>query len=70
MSMDLQVKEMRMVILGLRKLLESTQAELEKLPEGDDEYIFLSNDYVLMDSLIAAFEDEYQIKFESNQRKC
>lgn len=67
--MDLQVKEMRMVILGLRKLLESTRAELEKLPGDDDEYTFLSNDYVLIDALIGTFEEEYKRKFESHERE-
>jgi len=61
--MELEAKEMRMVILGLRKLLEDTQAKIKNLSENDDEYVFLSNDAMLIDTMIAGFKEEHQQKY-------
>jgi hypothetical protein len=64
--MELEAKETRMVILGLRKLLEDTRLRMLNLSEDDDEYAFLSNDATLIDSMIAGFEEEYKNKYGEN----
>ena len=61
--MDLAAKETRMVILGLKKLLEDTTEKMQNFSEEDDEYIFLANDAMLLDTMIHGFEEEYQQQF-------
>jgi len=60
---ELEAKEARMVILGLRLLLKQTIDEMATLDEEDDEHVFLSNDAVLIDSMIGGLEAEYETKF-------
>jgi hypothetical protein len=62
-NMELQAKETRMIILGLKKLLADTQAQFHALSDDDDDYAFLANDATLIDSMIAGFEEEYRQKF-------
>lgn len=61
--MELAAKETRIVILGLKKLLEDIQSQLRNLSEEDDEYAFLSNDAALVDIMISGFEEEYRTKY-------
>lgn len=61
--MELKAKEARIVILGLKKLLEDIQSQLRDLSEEEDEYAFLSNDAALVDIMISGFEEEYRIKY-------
>jgi hypothetical protein len=61
--MELEAKEHRMVILGLKKLLEDTTSKMSELSEEDDDYVYLSNDAMLIDSMIQGFESEYQEKY-------
>ncbi len=63
--MELQAKETRMVILGLKKLLADTQSTLDHLSNEEEEYVFLANDLVLLDSMVAGFEEEYRQKYGS-----
>lgn len=63
LSMELEVKEMRLVILGLKKLLQGTLQKMEETSEDDDEHIFLSNDAMLIDTMIKSFEQEYKEKY-------
>lgn len=62
--MELEAKEHRLVILGLKKLLEETVKKMNELHEEDDERIYLSNDAMLLDTMIIGFEEEYKRKHE------
>ena len=62
--MELQAKEQRLVILGLKKLLQETVEKMELISDEEDEYVYLSNDAMLIDTMIKGFEAEYQQKFE------
>ena len=42
--MNLEAKEHRLVILGLKKLLEDTVEKMNALSDEDDERVHLSND--------------------------
>ncbi|WP_215395983.1 hypothetical protein [Rheinheimera oceanensis] len=61
--MELQAKEQRLVILGLKKLLQETIERMELISDEEDEYVHLSNDAMLIDTMIKGFEEEYQLKF-------
>ena len=61
--MELEAKETRMVILGLKKLLNEVQSRPQGLSDEDDEYVFLANDAALLEVMISRFEDEYQIRY-------
>ena len=61
--MELEAKETRMVILGLKKLLNEMQFRLQGLSDEDDEYVFLANDAALVAIMISRFEDEYQTRY-------
>lgn len=61
--MELEAKEQRLVILGLKKLLQETCDKMKFLSDEEDEYVFLSNDAMLIDTMIKGFEEEYQLKF-------
>lgn len=61
--MELDVKETRMVILGLRLLLKQTMDQMAGLDEEDDERVFLSNDAALLTLMIEGYEVEYEAKF-------
>lgn len=61
--MELEVKESRMVILGLQLLLKHTKDQMAELDDEDDEYVFLANDAVLLTIMIEGFEEEYESKF-------
>lgn len=61
--MELEAKETRMVILGLKKLLNEMKSRLEGLSDEDDEYVFLVNDAALVEIMISRFEDEYQTRY-------
>ena len=62
--MKLEAKEHRFVILGLKKLLEETVEKMHGLHEEDDERIYLSNDAMLLDTMINGFEEEYKEKYD------
>ncbi|MCE2030133.1 hypothetical protein [Sessilibacter corallicola] len=62
--MELQAKEHRLVILGLKKLLEDTTDKLNALSEESDEHMHLSNDAMLIDTMIESFQEEYSQKFQ------
>ena len=62
--MELEAKEHRLVILGLKKLLKETIEKMNAFSDEDDERIFLSNDAMLIDTMIKGFEEEYKLKFE------
>ncbi len=62
--MELEAKEHRFVILGLKKLLEETVSKMEGLSDEDDERIYLSNDAMLIDTMINGFEEEYKQRYE------
>ena len=62
--MKLEVKEYRIVILGLKKILEETVEKINLLSEEDDERVSLSNDAMLIDLMIKGFEEEYSEKFK------
>jgi hypothetical protein len=57
--MQLQAKEHRLVILGLKKLLENTTNKLNGLSDESDEYMHLSNDAMLIDTMIESLQEEY-----------
>ena len=61
--MELEAKEMRMVILGLKRLLEDTKNQIAEVSDEDDEYTFLTNDAMLLDTMISSFEEEYKSKY-------
>lgn len=61
--MELEAKEMRMVILGLKRLLEDTKNQIKEVSDEDDEYAFLTNDAMLLDTMISSFEEEYKLKY-------
>jgi hypothetical protein len=61
--MELEAKEMRMVILGLSRLLEDAKNQLKDLSDEDDDYVFLANDAMLLDTMIASFNEEYKSKY-------
>ena len=61
--MELEAKEHRFIILGLKKLLEETIKKMDLLPE-EDERVYLSNDAMLIDTMIKGFEEEYKHKYE------
>ena len=63
-KMELEAKEHRFVIMGLKKLLQETTEKINTLPENDDERIHLSNDAMLIDTMINGFEGEYKRKYE------
>lgn len=63
-QMNLEAKEHRLVILGLKKLLEDTVEKMNALSDEDDERIHLSNDAMLIDTMIEGFEEEYRLRFE------
>jgi len=60
---DLEAKEFRMVILALKSLLKETEVKLKSNPEGNDEYSNLVNDAMLIESMIAGFEEDYVEKW-------
>lgn len=62
--MNLEAKEHRLVILGLKKLLEDTVEKMNVLSDEDDERVYLSNDAMLIDTMIEGFEEEYKLRFE------
>lgn len=62
--MELEAKEHRFVILGLKKLLEETVEKMSSLSEEDDERVYLSNDAMLIDTMVNSFEEEYRRKYE------
>lgn len=62
--MKLEAKEHRIVILGLKRLLEETVEKMSYLSKEDDERVSLSNDAMLIDLMIKRFEEEYRVKFE------
>lgn len=62
--MNLEAKELRLIILGLKKLLEDTVAKMNALSDEDDEWVHLSNDVMLIDTMINGFEEEYRLRFE------
>ena len=61
--MDLEAKEMRMVILGLRRLLDDTKNQVATMSDEDDDYTFLTNDAMLLETMISGFEAEYKSKY-------
>ena len=61
--MELEAKEMRMVILGLKRLLEDTKNQIAHVSDEDDEYTYLTNDAMLLDTMISSFEEEYRSKY-------
>jgi hypothetical protein len=61
--MELEAKEMRLVILGLKRLLEDTKNQIKEVSDEDDEYTFLTNDAMLLDTMISSFEEEYKSKY-------
>jgi hypothetical protein len=63
-KMNLEAKEHRLVILGLKKLLEDTVEKMNDLSDEDDERVHLSNDAMLIDTMIEGFEEEYRLRFE------
>ncbi len=65
--MELEAKEHRLVILGLKRLLQDTIEKMESRSDEDDEYVFLSNDAMLIESMIKSFEEEYRAKFEAQK---
>jgi hypothetical protein len=65
--MELEAKEHRLVILGLKRLLQDTVEKMESHSDEDDEYSFLSNDAMLLESMIRGFEEEYRTKFEAQK---
>lgn len=60
--MNLEAKETRMVILGLKSLKKDYQEKMATLSDEEDEYVYLANDLVLLESLIGGFESTYAIK--------
>lgn len=64
LKMNLEAKEHRLVILGLKKLLEDTVEKMNVLSDEDDERVYLSNDAMLIDTMIEGFEEEYKLRFE------
>ncbi|BFM09575.1 hypothetical protein [Halioxenophilus aromaticivorans] len=62
--MELEAKEHRLVIRGLKKLLEETVDKMNEMHEDDGERVFLSNDAMLIDTMIIGFEEEYKTKYE------
>ena len=65
--MELEAKEHRLVILGLKRLLQDTVEKMESNSDEDEEYSFLSNDAMLLESMIRVFEEEYRTKFEAQK---
>lgn len=63
-QMNLEAKEQRLVILGLKKLLKDTVEKMNALSDEDDEWVNLSNDAMLIDTMINGFEEEYRLRFE------
>ena len=61
--MNLQAKEMRMVILGLKSLLNETENKLNSMPDESDDYSSMVNDAALLESMILGFTEEYDSKF-------
>ena len=61
--MELEAKESRMVILGLKSLLRETESKLKSTPEDSDEYSMLVNDAMLVEAMISGFEEDYQLKW-------
>lgn len=62
--MELEAKEHRIVILALKSLLQETLGKMKQLSDGDDEYLFLSNDAMLIDAMIQGYEEEYRQKYK------
>ncbi len=60
--MNLEAKETRMVILGLKSLKKDYQEKMATLSDDEDEYVYLANDLVLLESLIGGFENTYATK--------
>ncbi|MGI1679842.1 MAG: hypothetical protein K6L75_13960 [Cellvibrionaceae bacterium] len=58
--MNLEAKEMRMVILGLKSLLKNTENKLNSISEESDDYSYLINDISLIESMILGFSEEYE----------
>ncbi len=63
-ELALEAKEHRLVIRGLKKLLEETVDKMNELHEDDDERVFLTNDATLIDTMIIGFEQDYKDKYE------
>jgi len=62
--MNLEAKEMRMVILGLKSLLKDTEHKLKTIPEESDDDSNLINDISLIESMILGFSEEYESKYK------
>jgi hypothetical protein len=62
--MELEAKEHRFVILALKKLLEETIKEMNLVSEDDEEHIHVSNDAMLINTMITGFEEENQNKYQ------
>lgn len=62
--MNLEAKEMRMVILGLKSLLKDTENKLNSISEESDDYSYLINDISLIESMILGFSEEYESKYK------
>ena len=60
--MNLEAKETRMVILGLKSLKKDYQEKMATLSDDEDEYVYLANDLVLLESLIGGLENTYATK--------
>lgn len=60
--MDFQAKELRLVILGLKKLLAESQRRLAGLGSESDEFAFEANDAALIELMIGRLEEEYRRK--------
>ncbi len=66
--MELEAKETRIIIQALATLLENTQKQLDNISDDTDEYVHLSNDAMLIDTMILGFKEEYQTKFAQKQQ--
>lgn len=65
--MEFQAKELRFVILGLKKLLDESKQKLEILSEDSDEFVYEANDAALIDQMINTLEEEYQRKYAAKK---
>jgi hypothetical protein len=60
--MEFPAKELRLVILGLKKLLAASQQKLAGLGSDSDEFAFEANDAALIELMINRLEEEYHRK--------
>ncbi len=61
--MDFQAKELRLVILGLKKLLDESKVKLKSHDSDSDEFIYEANDAALLELMISSLEEEYLRKY-------